>query len=146
MCHHTTPPDFEPFEKSAFEALCDDVLLERCLKGATQNRIESFNIIWSKAPKTEYCSLATIETAVSHTTIIFNSGAVALEVLEGLGLEVGLLCMATLSAHDKVHVQKSVRKEEEVAKKRRKRKRQTEMSVEEARIEEEGVTYETEAF
>ena len=33
-----------------------------------------------------------------------------------------------------------------VAKKRRKRKRQTEMSVEEARIEEEGVTYETGAF
>ena len=88
--HNTTiPPDFEPFVRSAFEALRNDVLLERCLKGAAQNRNESFNnIIWSKASKTEYCSLATIETAVSHATIIFNSGAVALKVvLEGLGVD-----------------------------------------------------------
>ena len=61
-------------------------------------------------------------------------------------MEAGPLCMATLSACDKIHLHKSVRKEEVVAKKRQKRKRQTEMSVEEARIEEERVTYETEAF
>ena len=103
--HNTTiPPDFESFVRSAFEAMCDDVLLERYLKGATQNRNES-------------------------ATIIFNSGAVALKVvLEGLGVEAGPLCMATLSACDKVRLRKSVRKEKEVAKKRWKRKRQTEMS------------------
>ena len=54
--------------------------------------------------------------------------------------------MVTLSACDKIHLHKSVREEEVVAKKRQKRKRQTEMSVAEARIEEERVTYETGAF
>ena len=84
---------------------------------------------------------------VSHATIIFNSGAVALKVvLEGLGMEAGPLYMATLSARSKVHLQRSVRKAEEVAKKRRKRKKQTEMSLEVACNEEEGVTYETWAF
>ena len=54
--------------------------------------------------------------------------------------------MVTLSACDKIHLHKSVRKEEVVAKKRQKRKRQTEMSAAEAHIEEERVTYETGAF
>ena len=62
------------------------------------------------------------------------------------GVEAGPLCMATLSACNKIHLHKSVRKEEVVAKKKQKRKRQTEVSVEEACIEEESVTYETGAF
>ena len=61
-------------------------------------------------------------------------------------MEADPLCKATLSDRDKVCLQKSVGKEEEVVKKRRKRKRQTAMSVEEAHIEEKGVTYEMGAF
>ena len=82
------PADLETFVQPVFDRLCDEELLKKCLKGATQNRNESFNnLIWARAPKMEFCSLATVQIPVSNATIVFNSGAKALQhVMRGLGI------------------------------------------------------------
>ena len=142
------PADFEPFIKPVFENLCNEQLLEKCLKGATQNQNESFNsLIWVRSPKTEYSSLATTQIAVSHATLVFNSGVRALvPVMKALGIHTGPLCSAYLFARDDYCIKRSQAKEAGVAKKRRKMKRLVEKGVEEAHIEEEGVSYETGGF
>ena len=49
------PADFERFIKPVFQNLCNEQLLEKCLKGVTQNQNKSFNsLIWARSPKTEY--------------------------------------------------------------------------------------------
>ena len=50
--------------------------MKKCLLGATQNCNESFNsLVWLRAPKTEFCSLATMKGAVDQAVIVFNSGS-----------------------------------------------------------------------
>lgn len=71
--------DLEQYIKPVFDDLCKQELLEKCLLGATQNRNESFNnLIWARAPKTEFVTRPTIEIAISQSAIIFNSGRQAL--------------------------------------------------------------------
>ncbi len=142
--HNTTiPADFEPYVKPIFEVLCEPELLEKCLLGATQNRNESFNnLVWARSPKTEYSTKATIEIAASQAVIVFNSGRQALiSIMEGLKIHPGPLCIAHLAAQDDYRLKRAANKEAEVAKKRRKSKRAEEKGVEEARLEEEGITY-----
>ncbi len=137
----TSPRDFGPFAEPIFKDLCKEQLLKKCLLGATQNRNESFNaLVWARAPKTEYCSHVTVQIAVSHAALVFNSGRGALtKVMGTLGLHPGPLCTAHLACQDALRVSRSRAKEAEVA---RKSKRNMEIRVEEARIAEEGVTYE----
>ena len=67
------PKDLGPFIEPVFTALSKRELLEKCVLGATQNQNESFNnIVWSRCPKTGFCS------AVNLAAITFNHG------LEGL--------------------------------------------------------------
>ena len=78
---HSTriPADLEQYIKPVFAALCTPELLEKCLLGATQNRNESFNnLVWARAPKTEFVTRPTVDIAVSQAVIIFNSGQQAL--------------------------------------------------------------------
>ena len=91
------PEGFEPFIRPVFEHVCNEELLEKCLKGATQNQNERFNnLMWARSPKSEYSSLATTQIAVSHATIVFNSGVKALvSVMKGLGIDAGRLCLPT---------------------------------------------------
>lgn len=131
--HYTTiPPDFEEYVKPIFTDPCNEELLEKCLLGATQNRNESFNnLIWAWAPKTEFCTKATIEIATSHATIVFNSGRQALvDIMERLKIHPGPLCIAHLAAQDNYRIKRAEAKETEVAKKRRKSKRLEEKGVE----------------
>ena len=73
------PKDLAPFIKPVFTELSKREMLEECVLGATQNQNESFNIIiWSRCPKTGFCSLVSVEIAVSQAVITFNHG------LEGL--------------------------------------------------------------
>ena len=73
------PKDLGPFIKPVFTELSKRELLERCVLGATQNQNESFNsIIWSRCPKTLFCSLVSVDIAVNLAMITFNHG------LEGL--------------------------------------------------------------
>ena len=112
--------DFEPFIKPVFEK---NYAMNSCLKmseGSDSN--ESFNsLIWIRSPKTEYSSLATTQIAVSHATLVFNSGVKALvPVMKALGIHAGPLYSAHLSARDNYRVKRSQAKKAELTKKRRK--------------------------
>ena len=147
--HNTKiPGDFEKYLKPIFADLCQKTLLEKCLLGATQNRNESFNnLVWARSPKTEFTTKATIEIAVSHAVLVFNSGRQSLlSVIERLGIHAGPLCRANLAAQDSYRIKRSRSRESKAAKKRRKTKRLMEKRVEEAHIEEEGVTYSAGGF
>lgn len=128
--------------------LSDDALLEKCLLGATQNRNESFNsLIWARCPKTGFSGLATIQIAVSHSVIVFNSGKMALtSVLDGLNIDAGPLCLSYLRSQDTMRLKKAEAREKAVAKKKRQSVRREKAVAEEACIEGEGVTYKAGGF
>ena len=52
------PMDLSPFIKPVFTELSKLELFEKCVLGATHNQNESFNnTIWSRCPKTGFCSV-----------------------------------------------------------------------------------------
>ena len=66
--------------KPVFTRLSDHALLEKCLLGSNQN--ESFNnLVWSRCPKTEFCSPPTVQIAVNFAILTFNDGMMAMEPL-----------------------------------------------------------------
>ena len=69
------PEDLGEYVEPVFTALSRTDLLERCGSGETQNQNESFNnIIWTRCPKTGFCSLITVEVAVNLAIFTFNHG------------------------------------------------------------------------
>ena len=51
-------------------------LLNRCLKGITQNQNEAANgILWSKCSKTKFCGARRVGIAACATIAAFNTGA-----------------------------------------------------------------------
>ena len=61
-----------------FTRLSKDDLLNRCLKGITQNQNEAANgILWSKCPKTKFCGVrrVCVPIAACETITLFNTGA-----------------------------------------------------------------------
>ena len=69
------PKDLGPFIKPVLTELSKRELLERCVLGATKNQNESFNsVIWSRCPKTGFCSLVSVDIAVNLAVITFNHG------------------------------------------------------------------------
>ena len=90
----------------------------------------------------EFSSPATVGIAVNLAVITFNSGMKGLSpLLERLDAQPGPLTMQFLSSRDTTRVRKAARKEEEVSKRRRKSLRAQKKSVEEQRVEQEGVTW-----
>ena len=76
------PKDLGPFIKPVFTALSKRELLEKCVLGATQNQNESFNnIVWSRCPKTGFCSVVSVDIAVNLAAISFNHGMEGLSPL-----------------------------------------------------------------
>ena len=143
--HYTTiPKGFEPYLKDIFKSLCGEELRKKCLMGATQNRNESLNnLIWARAPKTEFASLAAIEVAVSLAIANFNSGGqVVSSIMKSFGVQAGPPSTAYLASRDVSHLKRAQAKETQVFKKKRKCKRAMEKSVEEACAMEGGLTYE----
>ena len=108
--HHTTiTKGFEPYLKDIFKSLCGEELRKKYLMGATQNRNQSLNkLIWARAPKTEFASLAAIEVAVSLAIANFNSGGQGVSsIMKSFGVQAGLLCNAYLASRDVSHLKKN---------------------------------------
>ena len=142
--HHTTiPADYEEYLEPQWRSLCTPALLEKCVLGATQNCNESFNsLVWLRAPKTEFCSLATMKGAVGQAIIVFNSGKQALvKLMDQLRIPAGPLCSSYLGRADQDRVKRAGSKMEVVMKKRRQMAALRETRVEQQHIEEEGTTY-----
>lgn len=59
------PEDLAPYVKNEWRKLCDCILLDKCLLGATQNRNESFNnVLWAQCSKTDFSSPVTVQLAI----------------------------------------------------------------------------------
>ena len=95
--------------------------MKKCLLGATQNCNESCNsLVWLRALKTEFCSLATMKGAVGQAVIVFNSGKQALvKLMDQLRIPAGPLCSSYLGRADQDRVKRTWSKIEVVMKKRR---------------------------
>ena len=103
--------------------------------------------MWARAPKTEFCGVATVQIATNNAVIVFNDGSRALTgVMQKLCLQPGPLCISHLASRDVRCIKKSQDKEETTAKRRRQIKRVAELHAEELHIEEEGITYEPGGF
>ena len=115
-----------------FEELCKEELLKKCLLGAIQNRNECFNsLVWARAPKTEYVTKSTIQIAVSHAVLVFNSGRqTTASVMERLGIVAGFLCISHLASQDTYRILRAQTRESDVAKRSRKSKQVMEKHVE----------------
>ena len=120
-CHTDIPPHFVQYVEPQWRALCKSELLKKCQLGATQNANESHNnLVWARAPKTEYVNLETVQTAVGQATIVFNSGRQALvRLMDKLVISAGPLCTTQFATQDKDRLIRSQAKLDEVAKKRR---------------------------
>ena len=147
-CHTLIPADMEKYLVPQWQPLCDPELLEKCLLGATQNRNESFNsLVWARAPKTEYNSIETVQSAVAQAVIVFNSGSQELvKVMDDLGITVGPLCTTFLEKKDRYRIKRAEAQADVVAKKRRKTIKLRDTRAEQERILEEGPTYESGGF
>lgn len=61
--------------KQTFRDLSDPALLEKCLRGRSQNPNESLNnVIWTIIPKRTFVGLITLHFGVSEAVLRFNEG------------------------------------------------------------------------
>ncbi len=99
------PSSFYDILKPIFSRLSSKELLERCLKGVTQNANESFNhMVWERCPKTTFCGKVRIECAVAEAVCCFNTGAGSKAlILKAAGVEnVGKYSLASLQEEDHI--------------------------------------------
>ncbi|XP_075748832.1 uncharacterized protein LOC142814262 [Rhipicephalus microplus] len=71
-----------------YKRLTEEKLLQRCVKGQTQNAAESLNSkIWLLCPKTKFATRTVVETATAIAVLWFNRGHSGFEeVLQELGV------------------------------------------------------------
>ena len=70
------PTVFYDLLEPIFQRLSKNDLLNRCLRGMTQNQNESVNgVLWGQCLKTKFCGRKKVELAVSETVCEFNTGA-----------------------------------------------------------------------
>lgn len=143
--HQNTIPDaiFRVIKPTYME-LSTRSLLQRCLRGATQNQNECFNgIVWQLCPKTGFCSSITVETAVYIAVGWFNDGAATIEALFlDMGLPVGDYTVSTSALLDGKRRSGAARKQMEHIKLSRKKRRRLKKGGQDVAEEVEGVPYE----
>ena len=102
--------------------MSDDVLLSKCLHGATQNVNESLNqIIWLKCPKAIYVERPTLEIGVYSAVLQYNEGPQALiHVLNHFEFSSGLYFNQGVSHRNNVSIRLSQQKDSTAGKKQRK--------------------------
>lgn len=71
-----------------YKRLTEEKLLQRCVKGQTQNAAESLNSkIWLLCPKTKFATRTVVQTATAIAVLWFNQGHSGFEkVLQELGV------------------------------------------------------------
>ena len=143
------PKDLGPFIKPVFTALSKRELLEKCVLGATQNQNESFNnIVWSRCPKTGFCSRVSVDIAVNLAAITFNHGLEGLSPLfeQIIGSPPSAFTANFITSSDDKRTLKAGQKAECTNQRRRKSLRSKELAVEEGHIAGEGITYQSGGF
>ena len=74
--------------KPIFVRLSEKSLLQRCLKGYTQNQNEALNnILWNKCPKRVFCGNRKMNSACANAVLIWNQGAGSqINLLKAMGI------------------------------------------------------------
>ena len=139
LSHNSTiPAEIAPFVKTVFEKLSDNSLMQRCVLGATQNQNESF----SRCPRTEFCSMVVVETAVNMAVMAFNSGMKpSATLLQCMGHECNPSILQYLNEMDDKIIYRAEVKDQEAVKQRRRAMSIDRMSLMERQVTEEDVIY-----
>ena len=126
-----------------FERLSNTNLLSACLDGYTQNAAESANaVIWKRCPKEVFASYITFRAAVAMGVVSYNDGQTGiLSIMDKLGMKPGRHASDAYHKIDSIRVKQSVKRAQELEKKKRVTIRQTRKKQEETQIDTEGVTY-----
>ena len=134
--------------KPVYLPLADRSLLERCLRGATQNRNECFNgLVWQMCPKTGFCSARIVEMAIALAAAWFNDGPASISaLLTEMGLPVGSCTASALGQLQLDRQKHAARKRSAEVKRRRKRRRRVRKGIQEEEVAQEGVSYEAGGF
>lgn len=96
-----------------YQRLSEKKLLERCVRGKTQNANESLHsLIWSLAPKEKHASLFSIEAAVAEAVMNFNAGRekTSVGILNELSMNPGHRSTKRMREKDQRRSVSSVRK------------------------------------
>ena len=142
------PEVFLELLRPTFMTLSDSKLLERCVRGATQNPNESINcLVWVRAPKHKHHGAKIIRFAAAAAVCHFHGGAGSRNrVMERLSIPGGTHTDHTFSLKDRKRLQKADKKATTKEKKRRQGQQLLRTRREEALREMEGVTYEAGGF
>ena len=131
-----------------FMTLSESKLLERCVRGATQNRNECINaLVWARCPKNKHHGAKSVCCAVASSVCHFHSGASSkVRVMERLSIPAGVFTKQASARKDKRRIRKADRQTTDKAKRQRQGVQLLRTRREEALREAEGVMYEAGAF
>lgn len=138
--HFHLPEKIMTFIKPLFRDLSKPELLEKCLKGRTQNVNESFNnVVWSYVPKKVFVQLPTLKFGVYEAVTNFNDGNIGkCKVMQQIGIRPGANFVKIMKMLDERRIKAAEKTNEELAKKIRQRASITKRKIEDDYEEAEG--------
>jgi len=101
------PHVFRAELKPIFDRLASQDLLQRCLKGFTQNQNEALNnILWLKCPKRVFCGKTKLQTAAAQAIVTWNMGSAGQgTILNKLGLnDLGFHTLAGFQKENNIRI------------------------------------------
>ena len=142
------PEVFFELLKPTFMNLSETKLLQRCVRGATQNRNECINsMVWVRCPKHKHHGVKVVRCAVASAVCHFHSGAASREsIMQRLSIPAGEFTKKASLIKDTRRLRKSDLQTSAKEKKRRQGMQLLRTRREEALRETEGVTYEAGGF
>ncbi|XP_028416155.1 uncharacterized protein LOC114539746 [Dendronephthya gigantea] len=142
------PRVFLELLRPIFMNLSDSKLLERCVRGTTQNNNESINsIVWARCPKHRHHGAKVVRCAVASAVCHFHSGARSREnVMEKLGITAEKFTKKSSLSKDRKRIRQADKQITEKHKRRRQAEQLRKTRHEEALRELEGTTYEAGGF
>lgn len=142
------PEVFFELLKPTFITLSETKLLQRCVRGATQNRNECINgLVWARCPKHKHHGAKVIRCAVASTVCHFHSGAASrARIMQRLAIPAGEYTQKASEEKDKRRLRKSDLQTSAKEKKRRQGEQMRRTRREDALREADGDTYEPGGF
>ena len=129
--------------KPIYESRTSEELLQRCIRGFTQNSNESFKqIVWKIMPKTLPASFTTVSIAANIATCTFNEGTRGLlAVFDPMGIELGPHAHTFAKEEDSIRVEAANRRSLENTREARVARRWLRITADAATKAEEGTLY-----
>ena len=142
------PVVFLELLKPTFLTLSDSKLLERCVRGTTQNPSECINsMVWVRCPKHKHHGAKVVRCAAASAVCHFHKGAESRKkIMERLSIPYGSYTSSLIHIKDKKRLCKADSQATTKEKKRRQGLSLVRTRREEALHEMEGITYEAGGF